>query len=65
MKQGQTSGGKIQPLSVNRGQVNHVEAETEPGEPENPEDVPVEDEEAGEEVNEQQDYSVYIYIYRK
>jgi hypothetical protein len=42
-----------------------VEAETEPGEPENPEDVPVEDEEAGEEVNEQQDYSVYIYIYRK
>jgi hypothetical protein len=55
MKQGQTSGGKSQPLSVNRGQVNHVEAEAEPGEPENPEEVPVEGEEAGEEGNEQQD----------
>jgi hypothetical protein len=34
MKQGQTSGGKSQPLFVNWGQVNHVEAEAEPGEPE-------------------------------
>jgi hypothetical protein len=48
MKQGQA-------LSVNRGQVNHVEAEAEPSEPENPEEVPIEGEEAGEEVNEQQD----------
>jgi hypothetical protein len=37
MKQGQTSGGKSQALSINRDQVNHVEAEAEPGEPENPE----------------------------
>jgi hypothetical protein len=55
MKQGQASGGKSQPLSINRGQVNHVEAEAEPGEPENPEEVPVEGEEANEEGNEQQD----------
>jgi hypothetical protein len=48
MKQGQTSGGKSQPLSINRGQVNHVEAEAEPGEPKNPEEVPFEGEEAGE-----------------
>jgi hypothetical protein len=32
-----------------------VEAESEPGEPENPEEVPVEGEEANEEGNEQQD----------
>jgi hypothetical protein len=55
MKQGQASRGKTQPLSVNQGQINHVEAEGEPGEPENTEEVSVEDEEAGEEVNEQQD----------
>jgi hypothetical protein len=28
-------GGKSQALSINRGQVNHVEAEAEPEEPEN------------------------------
>jgi hypothetical protein len=55
MKQGQTSRGKSQPLSVNRGQVNHVEAEAEPGEPKSPEEVSVEGEEASEEGNEQQD----------
>jgi hypothetical protein len=44
MKQGQTSGGKSQPLSVNRGQVNHVEAEAEPGEPENLDEVSVDGE---------------------
>jgi hypothetical protein len=55
MKQGQASGGKSQPLSVNRGQVNHVEAEAEPGEPENREEVLVEGEEVGEEGNEQPD----------
>jgi hypothetical protein len=55
MKQGQASGGKSQPLSINRGQVNHVEAEAEPGEPKNPKEVPVECEEADEEGNEQQD----------
>jgi hypothetical protein len=33
MKQGQASRGKSQALSVNRGQVNHVEAEAEPEEP--------------------------------
>ena len=55
MKQGQASVGKSQPLSVNRGQVNHVEVEVEPGEPENQEEMLVEGEEAGEEVNEQQD----------
>ena len=55
MKQGQASGGKSQHLPVNRGQVNHVEAEAEPGERENSEEVSVEGEEAGEEVNEQQD----------
>ena len=63
MKQGQTSGGKSQPLSVNRGLVNHVEAEAKPGEPENPEEVLVEGKEASEEVNEQQDYSIYIHIF--
>jgi hypothetical protein len=46
--------GKSQPLSINRGQANHAEVEAEPGEPENQE-VLVEDEEVGEEVNEQQD----------
>jgi hypothetical protein len=55
MKQSQTSGGKSQPLSINRGQVNHVKAEDEPGEPKNPEEVLVEGEEASEEGNEQQD----------
>jgi hypothetical protein len=55
MKQGQASGGKSQALSINRGQVNHVEAETKFCEPENPEEVPVEGEEASEEGNEQQD----------
>jgi hypothetical protein len=52
MKQGQASGGKSQPLSVNRGQINHAEVEDEPGEPENQEEVLVEDEEVGEEGNE-------------
>jgi hypothetical protein len=55
MKQGQASGGKSQALSVNRGKVNHVEAKAETGEPENPEEVPVEGEGASEEDNEQQD----------
>ena len=55
MKQGQTSGGKSQPLSINRGQVNHVEVEAKPGELENQEEMSIEGEEAGEEVNEQQD----------
>jgi hypothetical protein len=55
MKQGQASGGKSQPLSANRGQVNHVEAEAEPEEPENTEEVSVEGEEGGEEGNEQQE----------
>jgi hypothetical protein len=55
MKQGQTSGGKNHPLSVNRGQLNHVEVEAEPGEPENQEEVLVEGEEVGEEGNEYQD----------
>jgi hypothetical protein len=55
MMQGQASRGKSQPLSVNRGQVNHMEAEAEPSEPENSEEMSVQDEEAGEEVNEQQD----------
>jgi hypothetical protein len=45
MKQGQASAGKSQPLSVNRGQVNHAEVEAEPGEPENREEVLVEGEE--------------------
>jgi hypothetical protein len=54
MKQGQASGGKSQALSVNQGQVNHVEAETEPEGPENLEEVPVEGEETSEEGNEQQ-----------
>jgi hypothetical protein len=48
-------GGKIQALSINRGQVNHVEAEAELEEPENLEEVPREAEEASEEGNEQQD----------
>jgi hypothetical protein len=43
MKQGQASGGKSQPLSINRGQVNHVEAEAKRGEPENQDEVPVEE----------------------
>jgi hypothetical protein len=51
MKQGQALGGKSQALSINQGQVNHLEAEAEPEEPENLEEVPVE----GEEGNEQQD----------
>jgi hypothetical protein len=54
MKQGQASTGKSHRLSINPGQDNHVEAEAEPGEPENPEEVPVEGEEVGEEGNEQQ-----------
>jgi hypothetical protein len=41
-----------------------VEAEAELSEPENPEEVPIEGEEAGEEVNEQQDYSIYIYMFQ-
>jgi hypothetical protein len=44
MKQGQALGGKSQPLSVNQGQVNHVEAEAKPSEPRNPEEVLVEGE---------------------
>jgi hypothetical protein len=36
------------------GQVHHAEVEAEPGEPENQEEVLVEDEEVGEEVNERQ-----------
>jgi hypothetical protein len=63
MKQGQALGGKSQPLSVNRGQVNHVEAEAKPSEPGNPKEVPFEGEEASEEGNEQQDYSIYIHIF--
>jgi hypothetical protein len=55
MKQGQVSGGKSHALSVNREQVNHVEAEAKPGEPKNPDEGPVEGEEASEEGNEQQD----------
>jgi hypothetical protein len=55
MKQGQASGGKSQPLSINRGQLNHVEVEAEPGEPKNQEEMQVEGEEAGEEVKERQD----------
>jgi hypothetical protein len=55
MKQGQVSRGKSHALSVNQGHVNHVEAEAEPEEPENLEDVPREVEKAGEERNEQQD----------
>jgi hypothetical protein len=35
MKQGQVFGGKRQVLSINQGQVNHVEAEVEPEELEN------------------------------
>jgi hypothetical protein len=51
MKQGQASAGKSQPLSINRGQANHVEVEAEPGELEIQEEVLVEDEVVGEEVN--------------
>jgi hypothetical protein len=69
IKQGQAWAGKSQPLSINRGQVNHIEVEDEPREAENQEEVLVEDEVAGGEVNEQQEYSIYrnkhkyIYIY--
>jgi hypothetical protein len=55
MKQGQASVGKSQPLLVNRGQANHAEVEAEPGELEIQEEVLVEDEVVGEEVNEQQE----------
>jgi hypothetical protein len=55
MKQGQASTGKSRPLSVNRGQANHAEVEAEPGEAEIQEEVLVEDEVVGEEVNEQQE----------
>ena len=55
MKQGQASTGKSQPLSINRGQAHHVEVEVEPGELEIQEEVLVEDEVVGEEVNEQQE----------
>jgi hypothetical protein len=54
MKQGQASAGKSQPLSVNRGQADHAEVEVEHGELEIQE-VLVEDEVIGEEVNEQQE----------
>jgi hypothetical protein len=54
MKQGQASASKSQPLSVNRSQANHAEIEAEPGELEIQE-VLVEDEVIGEEVNEQQE----------
>jgi hypothetical protein len=60
MKQGQVSGGKSQALSVNLGQVNHVEVEAEPGEPKNQEEVPIEGEEASEEGNEQQDQFSFL-----
>eukprot|EP00267_Zea_mays_P040480 XP_008680306.1 uncharacterized protein LOC103655303 [Zea mays] len=55
MKQGQASASKSHPLSINRGQLNHVGVEAEPGEPKNQEEMPVEGEEASEQVNEQQD----------
>jgi hypothetical protein len=51
MKQVEASRGKSQALSVNRGLVNHVEAEVELGEPKNPEKLLIE----GEKGNEQQD----------
>jgi hypothetical protein len=54
MKQGQASRGKSQALSVNWAQVNHVEAEVKPEELDNPEEVPIEGEEANDEGNEQQ-----------
>jgi hypothetical protein len=63
MKQVQASAGKSQPLSINRGQVNHAEVEAKPGEPKNHDEVPVEGEEVGEEGNEQQDYNIYIEHY--
>jgi hypothetical protein len=52
IKQSQISGGKSQALSVNHGQVNQVQAEAEPEEPVVLDGVPVEGEEASEEVNE-------------
>jgi hypothetical protein len=52
MKQGRVSGGKSQTLSINRGQVNLAQAEVEPKEPKDQEEVPVENEEAREEDNE-------------
>jgi hypothetical protein len=55
MKQGQVSAGKSQPLSVNRGQANHAEVEAEPDELGIQEEVLVEDEVVGEQVNEQQE----------
>jgi hypothetical protein len=55
MKQGQASAGKSQPLSVNQGRANHAEVEAEPSELEIQEEVLVEDEVVGEEVNEQQE----------
>jgi hypothetical protein len=55
MKQGQASIGKSHPLSSNRGQVNHAEVEAKPGETKNQEEILVEDEVVGEEVNEQQE----------
>jgi hypothetical protein len=55
MKQGQASAAKSQPLSVNRGQAHHAEVEAQPGELEIQEEVLVEDEVVGEEVNEQQE----------
>jgi hypothetical protein len=54
MKQGQASGGKIQALSVNCGQVNQVQVEIKPEEPKDQEEVLVENEEAHEEDNELQ-----------
>jgi hypothetical protein len=55
MKQRQASAGKSQPLSVNRGQANHAEVEAELVELEIQEEVLVENEVVGEEVNEQQE----------
>jgi hypothetical protein len=54
MKQGQVTGGKNQALSINRGQVNQVQAEAKPEELEDQEEVPIESEEACEEDNEYQ-----------
>jgi hypothetical protein len=60
-KQCQASGGKSHPLSVNQGQknfscgqVNHIEAEADPEEPEDLEDMLGENEEVSQEENEQQ-----------
>jgi hypothetical protein len=52
MKQGQVTGGKSQALSVNREQVNQVQAEAKPEEPKDQKEVPIESEEACEEDNE-------------